>query len=93
MTISEVWCITFPLLIAVPVTPGGTGMDVSFVQVLPPSAEYSRSALLLLFQVKLNLVMTIWSGFAGLTAIPGSLPPVLFAAGHRIAMTNTPGAL
>src|SRR3954468_22490769 len=74
---------------AVPSTPGGGGMDFSFVQVAPPSSENSRSASL--FQANVKRVIAIWSGLAGLMARAGSLPPVLFAAAVA-SITDTPAA-
>lgn len=65
-------------------------MDFSSVQVRPASVEYSRSALP--FQVDENLVITIWFGLAGLTAMLGSLPPPLLAAAVA-SMTNAPETL
>jgi hypothetical protein len=45
--------------------------------VIPPSFEYSKSALL--FQRNVKRVMAILVGSAGSTAMLGSLPPAAFA--------------
>ena len=57
--------------------PGGCGIVVSSVHVMPPSVEYSMSALL--FQRKVNRVIAILVGSAGSMAMLGSPPPDEFA--------------
>jgi hypothetical protein len=76
--------------VAVPATPGGTGMVVSFVQLIPPSLENSTSALPPPHDAE-NRVIAIWFGLAGLMAMLGSLPPeeLEFRLG---SIVNTPAA-